>query len=532
MNFSNLKIGARLGLAFGAVVAMLVAVVAVSLSRMDNAESRLENMLEDRYYKITLATQVKYNVALIHQKMRSAALADTPADAAQQGSDMNALRAVNKGLLDKLDEVINVPQARALFDAITAARSQDLAHQQALLKLLADGRADAGRALLNGEIRGAEKHYVDLLNQFAALQEQRMADEAELAKAGFRSGRTLMFGIAAAAIALTLAVAWLASGSITRPLNDAVTMARRVADGDLSVQIDVASTNETGQLMRALKDMNESLAGIVSQVRSGTDTMVTASAQIATGNLDLSARTERQASALEQTASSMEELTGTVQQNANNARQGNALAQSASEVAQKGKIVVSQVVETMGAINDSSRKIVDIIGVIDGIAFQTNILALNAAVEAARAGEQGRGFAVVASEVRNLAQRSAAAAKEIKALIGKSVQQVDAGAELVQQAGNTMDEVVSSVRRVTDIIGEITHASVEQTTGIEQINGAIIEMDDVTQQNAALVEQAAAAAQSMREQAEHLSRLVGVFKLGTGPREPHMRGGKPPALLT
>jgi len=268
-----------------------------------------------------------------------------------------------------------------------------------------------------------------------------------------------------------------------------------------------------GQLMQALKDMNGSLAKIVGEVRSGTETIATASGQISRGNLDLSSRTEQQASSLEETASAMEELTGTVRQNSDNARQANTLALSASEVAVKGGAVVSQVVDTMGSINESARKIVDIIGVIDGIAFQTNILALNAAVEAARAGEQGRGFAVVATEVRNLAQRSAAAAKEIKTLIGDSVDKVVAGAKLVDQAGATMNEIVESVRHVTEIMSEITSASQEQTAGIEQVNQAISQMDQATQQNAALVEEAAAAAASMQDQAGSLVEVVGLFKL-------------------
>jgi methyl-accepting chemotaxis protein len=266
-------------------------------------------------------------------------------------------------------------------------------------------------------------------------------------------------------------------------------------------------------LLAAIKRMNDSLANVVGHVRGGTDTIATASGQIAAGNQDLSQRTEEQASSLQETAASMEELTGTVKQNADNARQANQLAQSASEVAVKGGAVVGQVVDTMAGINASSRKIVDIISVIDGIAFQTNILALNAAVEAARAGEQGRGFAVVASEVRSLAQRSAAAAKEIKGLIDDSVDKVDTGSKLVAQAGQTMQEIVGSIRRVTDIMGEISAASQEQTTGIEQVNKAITQMDQVTQQNAALVEQASSAAQAMQEQANHLVEAVSVFKL-------------------
>jgi methyl-accepting chemotaxis protein len=325
-----------------------------------------------------------------------------------------------------------------------------------------------------------------------------------------------MMGLGLLAILAGVAIAWHITHSITQPIKHAVEVAQTVADGDLSGRIEVSSQDETGQLMRALQHMNDSLAKVVGEVRSGTDSMATATSQIAAGNQDLSSRTEEQASSLEETAASMEELTSTVRQNADNARQANQLALTASSVAVKGGDVVSQVVETMDAINSSSHKIVDIIGVIDGIAFQTNILALNAAVEAARAGEQGRGFAVVASEVRSLAQRSAAAAKEIKVLIDDSVSKVEQGSLQVGEAGKTMQEIVSSVRRVTDIMGEITAASQEQTAGIEQVNQAIAQMDQVTQQNAALVEEAAAAADSLQGQAGHLSQVVSVFTLASG----------------
>jgi methyl-accepting chemotaxis protein len=301
--------------------------------------------------------------------------------------------------------------------------------------------------------------------------------------------------------------------SIVRPLDEAVRIAGAVADGDLTQDIPVRGRDETGHLMRALNEMNAGLARIVGRVRASTDTIASASGQIASGNLDLSERTEQQATSLERTATSMEQLTSTVRQNADNARQANTLAQSASEVAAKGGTVVTQVVATMGAINTSATRIADIIGVIDGIAFQTNILALNAAVEAARAGEQGRGFAVVASEVRHLAQRSAAAAKEIKSLIDDSVQKVHHGSELVDQAGATMGEIVGSINRVTDIMSEIMAASEEQSSGIEEVNRAIVQMDQATQQNAALVEQASAAAQQLREEADSLALAVGAFRL-------------------
>lgn len=333
---------------------------------------------------------------------------------------------------------------------------------------------------------------------------------------------TSLSAILTGSIIETIALVILASGFlfilitrfITRPLGQAVTVAKTVASGDLTSHIEVSSKNEVGQLLGALRDMNGSLVKIVGEVRAGTETIATASTQIASGNLDLSSRTEGQASSLEQTASSLEQLTATVKQNADNARQANQLTIIASDVAQKGGAVVAEVVDTMHAINESSKKIVEIIGVIDGIAFQTNILALNAAVEAARAGEQGRGFAVVASEVRNLAQRSASAAKEIKTLIDSSVHKVHVGSELVGRAGATMDDIVNSVRQVTNIMTEITVASQQQTAGIEQINQAVSQMDRATQQNASLVEEAATATESLKEQAVNLKQIVGVFRLG------------------
>ncbi|OYX30895.1 MAG: methyl-accepting chemotaxis protein [Hydrogenophilales bacterium 32-62-9] len=340
--------------------------------------------------------------------------------------------------------------------------------------------------------------------------------EFKAAESRFLTVRIISVGVIVLGVMLAGVIGFWLIRAISRPLNEAVRVAESVAAGDLTQTIDVRSNDETGRLMQAMQAMNTSLSQIIGQVRTGTETISVASRQIASGNADLSSRTEQQASSLEETASSMEELTSTVKQNAENARQANQLVQSTSEVAVKGGQVVGQVVETMASIKDSSRKIADIIGVIDSIAFQTNILALNAAVEAARAGEQGRGFAVVASEVRNLAQRSAGAAKEIKSLIEDSVGQVDAGGKLVEEAGKTMGEIVTSVKRVTDIMGEIAAASSEQSAGIEQVNQAITQMDDVTQQNAALVEQAAAAAMSLQEQAHKLSEAVSVFKLDGG----------------
>ncbi|MBC3860987.1 MCP four helix bundle domain-containing protein [Undibacterium jejuense] len=302
---------------------------------------------------------------------------------------------------------------------------------------------------------------------------------------------------------------------LVNSLNQAIVVAKGVAAGDLTQKIDASGSDEVAQLLGAIKEMSDSLERICTQIRQGTDAIAVASTEIATGNMDLSSRTEQQAGALEETASSMEELTSTVRQNSDNARQANTLASTASTVAVDGGAVVSQVVETMAAINESSRKIVDIISVIDGIAFQTNILALNAAVEAARAGEQGRGFAVVAAEVRNLAQRSASAAKEIKTLIDNSVEKVDSGTRLVDQAGAAMTNIVSSIQKVSAVVSEISNASHEQSSGIDQINQAVIHMDESTQQNAALVEQAAAAASSLQDQANKLTQVVSVFKLNS-----------------
>jgi methyl-accepting chemotaxis protein-1 (serine sensor receptor) len=375
--------------------------------------------------------------------------------------------------------------------------------------------------VVDGLVKGMDRAPTKKIDDIVAfIGEQARLSAASVAQDSAKANRSaamsLMFMIAATVLLGGAIVWWMVVG-ITRPLTQAIGIAKTVAAGDLRTEVEVKGKDEVGELLDALKHMNDNLSSIVGRVRSGTDTIAHASSEIAAGNLDLSARTEEQASSLEETASSMVELTSTVRQNNENAHQARTLASAASQVAVKGGATVSEVVKTMGAINESSRRIVDIIGVIDGIAFQTNILALNAAVEAARAGEQGRGFAVVAGEVRNLAHRSAAAAREIKELIGDSVARVEAGSKLVGQAGVTMDEVVASVERVTAIIGEIAVASNEQQDGIEQVSIAINQMDSVTQQNAALVEEAAAAADALQQQAASLAEAVSVFQLRDQP---------------
>jgi methyl-accepting chemotaxis protein len=513
MNIGNLKIGTRLGAGFAIVLLLLAGVAGLGINGMNHTNEALDEIVNDNVYKMNLlqdmsesehiVSRVTGNIVLlsdvpaIEREIKKIADASDHYNAAAEALDKTAESDAGKVIRAKIKEAQVV--ARPLNDKV--------------IELARANKDTEAIGILMTEAGPATTKWQDALDENIDLQKAHNKNDAAAAAEEYRSARLLMFALSGLAMLLGALLAWLVTRSITTPINAAVKVAQTVAAGDLTSHIEVSSTDETGQLLQALKDMNSSLIKIVSDVRSGTDTIATASSQIAAGNFDLSSRTEQQASSLEETASSMEQLTSTVKQNADNARQANQMAGSASEVAVKGGAVVAQVVETMSSINASSKKIVDIIGVIDGIAFQTNILALNAAVEAARAGEQGRGFAVVASEVRNLAQRSAAAAKEIKGLIGDSVEKVDAGARLVDQAGATMDEIVESVKRVTDIMSEITAASAEQTSGIEQINQAISQMDQVTQQNAALVEEAAAAAESLQEQAGALAQVVGVFKL-------------------
>jgi methyl-accepting chemotaxis protein len=511
--FLNLRLFTKLMLSFGLVLALCLGLGVFSVFQLGKVNQTSTDLETNWMPSVRVLLEMKYDVARYRAQETQHILSNTEADFAKYEKRMAEFQSKLKAHSAEYEKLISEPEERTGYAEFNKLWDQYIVISTEVQKLSRSSQDDEARALIRGKSSTLFNSASEILEKLAQVNIDGGVKASEEGNALYASARWWIIGIIALCIAIGLVQAVWISGLISRPLVNAVQIAQTVAAGNLTSKIDVSTTDETGQLLAALKEMNDNLQNIVGQVRTGTDVIATAASEIATGNLDLSARTEQQASSLEETASSMEEMTSTVKQNSDNARRANELAHSASGIALQGGNVVSQVVETMGSINASSSKIVDIIGVIDGIAFQTNILALNAAVEAARAGEQGRGFAVVASEVRNLAQRSASAAKEIKSLITDSVAQVEAGSKLVYQAGKTMDEVVASVKKVSDIVAEITTAGREQEVGIEQINQAITEMDTVTQQNAALVEQAAAASASMQEQAENLSRVVSVFKL-------------------
>jgi len=539
MKITNLKIGTRLGTAFGLVLVLMIALALLGLARMAHIQQSLHGFVDDNNLQIKSIIEMRQSVMSVALTSRNMAMMSDADQVEDEFDKIGDDREEYNAHAENMTRMAKSEAGKTLLGKISAARAATEPLTDKAVALAREAKHEQAVAVLINEVRPQQKKWIGALDEMVRSQEKAADEAAVAADASYKTARLLTLAITAAALVMGIASAWAVTRSITAPLHEAVALARRVSDGDLTAQIRVTSKDEVGQLMQALSDMNASLMKIVGQVRGGTETIATASRQIAAGNLDLSSRTEQQASSLEETASAIEQLTATVKQNGDHASQANQLAQAASHVAVKGGTVVSQVVETMGSINHSSRKIVDIIGVIDGIAFQTNILALNAAVEAARAGEQGRGFAVVATEVRNLAQRSAAAAKEIKQLIGASVEKVDVGAKLVDEAGATMAEIGASVKLVTDLIGEIAGASAEQTMGIEQVNQAIGQMDEATQQNAALVEQAAAAAASLQDQAGTLAQVVSVFKLEGGhaavgaTAAPSLaRAGKQPARLS
>jgi methyl-accepting chemotaxis protein len=514
MHIQNLKIGARLGLAFAAVLAlsaMLTVVGALRLQQVAGTTADMDVTLRKARLADRWLADTRINRALTEARLRA-----VDADDRER---INVKMKANSEDINRVDEELQrrivSSEGKTLLAALNERRKAYTVARKKLFALKDGGTVDqaAVEREANAGMNPALTAYEQAAADLAEHEQKRFDDAQARVEDATASGRLLLIGVGVAAVLLGAALAWWLTRSITGPLRRAVDVANAVAQGDLTTRIDVTSRDETGELMIALQTMTANLNALVTRVRGGAETIATAAVEVATGNHDLSARTEQQAGALEESASSMEELTSTVRQNADNALQGNQMAASASSVAVRGGEVVAQVVATMGAIDASSKKIVDIIGVIDGIAFQTNILALNAAVEAARAGEQGRGFAVVANEVRTLAQRSAGAAREIKELIGDSVDKVAAGSRLVGEAGATIQEVVASVRRVSDIMAEISAASGEQSAGIEQVGAAILQMDQVTQQNAALVEEAAAATESMQEQARSLAEAVSVFKL-------------------
>ena len=516
----NMNVGTRLSAAFLLVIVLLLGITLQGIAGMSSVNDSSELIVNDRYRKVTIANAVLDGINSTAVEMRNLLILEDKAQAAQALERMALARKQVTGQLATLERELSTEQGRQSLERILDARARYAAGQQRFLALLAaDDKAQASALLLSSVMRD-QQAYFDEVRSLVNLVGQLMEKAGEHSVLTYHASRNWMLGLAALATLLACGLGvWITRG-ITGPLRGAMAVAQAIAGGDLRSHIRVSGDDETARLLKALQEMNDSLQRIVGQVRSGTDTINAAASEIADGNLDLSARTEQQASSLEETAAAMEQLTSTVQQNADSARQASALAAGASAVASKGGAEVARVVDTMASINASSQKIVDIISVIEAIAFQTNILALNAAVEAARAGEQGRGFAVVAAEVRGLAQRSTAAAKEIELLIRDSVEQVECGNRLVSDAGRTMAEVVASVHRVSDIMGEISAAGVEQSAGIAQVNEAIAQMDAVTQQNAALVEEAAAAAASLQQQARGLSATVGVFRTEDGTPAP------------
>lgn len=508
----NWRIGTRLFAAFGLVLVMMLAVGVVALWNLTNLSRTTHHMVEDTWVKADAANRLGL-IAALNARRTIEQLVSDDAGRKRLREEIVASRQDFVRAMETLQALVSSAKDREVMARVEQARALYVQSQTKFYQLLDAGQLEAATQELK-DITLVQLSAISSGCRELADEQKRVAQlDAGLAIHDADVARWIVLLVGLCAWVVGMWVAWWITRSITQPLSQAVQVAESVAQGQLGHAVAVQSQDETGQLLQALQRMDASLVNIVGQVRNGSDAIATATTQIATGNLDLSSRTEEQASALEQTSAAMQELAGTVRQNSDSGKYAADLAESAANVAARGGEVVAEVVQTMEAINTSSHKIADIIGIIDSIAFQTNILALNAAVEAARAGEQGRGFAVVASEVRALAGRSAEAAREIKHLIEESVSNVTSGSVQVEKAGSTMDEIVVNVRRVADIMNEIREASQDQTQGIDQINQAMQQMDQVTQQNAALVEEAAAAAQAVEAQAQALVRLVSVFRV-------------------
>jgi len=511
--FENLGIGKRLGAGFALVLAMTLAIGGAGIWYLNTIGSATRSAMDVPLAKERLMAQ--WHTQTFGAIRRTAAIVKSAdpslVDFFKEDGAKTSGRSTE--LIKQIEPLLSNDEEKEQFRQIGVLRKTYTAAKDNAIKAKTAGDTTEAARLLEQEFMPAAKAYEEGLGKLVDIQQKHIEATARDIDGTISGSARIIALLCALALAVGAVCSWRLTRGIVGPIRAAVDLVEAVAGGDLTRRIDATGKDETGALLRALRHMNDSLVRIVAEVRGGTSAIHGAAGEISAGNLDLSARTEQQAGSLERTASSMAHLTDTVRQNADNARQANQLSIAASSVASDGGAVVEQVIQTMGSIKTSSSKIVEIISVIDGIAFQTNILALNAAVEAARAGEQGRGFAVVAGEVRTLAQRSAAAAKEIKGLIDDSVGAVDTGARLVDQAGATMQQVVGAIQRVTDIMAEIASASQEQTGGIEQVNGAIGQMDEATQQNAALVEESAAAAGSLQEQAARLAQAVNVFKL-------------------
>ncbi len=528
IKFSNFKIGPRLASAFGLLLVLFAVTSAVGITRLSSLNDNIDILTNRRMVNIDRARDIKDNANVVARSMRNAILADAADTIAVEVKRIDDMRAQNRQILQSLDSSITTEAGKAQVKAFVESRAAYFALVDKVIALARANKDEDARKLLLNDVRIVQTDYFKRIDAIVDSQTAAAQQTAQDAQVNYAHARTLQISLALIAIGISIGMALLITRSITRPVAEAMAVSKRIEAGDLSGEIPAGSKDEVGQLLASLRAMQTNLSNVVGGVRQSAEGVASASSQIAQGNLDLSQRTEEQASALEQTAAAMEELGSTVRTTADNAQQANQLARGAAEVASRGGEVVGEVVQTMQAINDSSKKVADIIGVIDGIAFQTNILALNAAVEAARAGEHGRGFAVVASEVRSLAQSSAQAAKEIKALIGISVEQVEKGTTLVDRAGQTMTEIVGAIQRVSHIASEIGSATKEQSTGVGQIGNAVSQMDQVTQQNAALVEESAAAAQTLKGQAQQLVDAVAVFKLADASEPLSSRHGTTP----